>query len=167
MKISIKCVRAAAQTTIYGGGALEAEKHLRAFVKVPKEKERIVRLPASSGFTRWKISTPTGRKANSGMLRDGALDKAGWDIWHHLIHTPGTMFYYLGNEVKEVMKPCPPGCEHHDRGMPTCYNLKRYAFLTGYDARSDQEEAEVQALSTYFKEMNEDPGWPIAERKVF
>lgn len=43
--------------------------------------------------------------------------------------------------------------------------LRRYAFLSGFSARTSEEELEVHALREQFRLEGCDPGWAIVPRK--
>lgn len=45
----------------------------------------------------------------------------------------------------------------------TSQRMRRYAFLSGFVARDDAEEAEAQALALEFAEVT---GWPLLERET-
>lgn len=52
---------------------------------------------------------------------------------------------------------------------PDCFNseyaikLRRYAFLTGYAAKNENEKKETTELKEYFVKLGKDPNWEDAQ----
>lgn len=42
--------------------------------------------------------------------------------------------------------------------------LHRFAFLAGYDVRSDHEQAELEIMRQTLAACGPDPGWPVVPR---
>ena len=59
-------------------------------------------------------------------------------------------------------------CDVHEGGLRPigrCDRCKRFASLTGYAMRTDEEEAEVHAIAAWHKSIGVDTGWTIVPRE--